>query len=120
MTFSAADPGALDLLQRLRQRLVETENQLRGLRTAGWRPDSLRGMNEEIGRLHAAAARVAPDVADAIAPLLQSLHQALASPSLPGATQTDHLLEQAGAALAALPIAGEAPSAGGGNPAATS
>jgi PleD family two-component response regulator/EAL domain-containing protein (putative c-di-GMP-specific phosphodiesterase class I) len=120
MTFSAADPGALDLLQRLRQRLVETENQLRGLRTAGWRPDSLRGMNEEIGRLHAAAARVAPDVADAIAPLLQSLHQALASPSLPGAAQTDRLLEQAGAALAALPIQGEAPSAGGGNPAATS
>ena len=52
MTLSAADLGASELLQRVRHRLVETETQLRNLRNLGWRPDQLRMMNEEIGRLH--------------------------------------------------------------------
>ena len=58
MTLSAADLGASELLQRVRHRLVETETQLRNLRNLGWRPDQLRAMNEEIGRLHSAAGGV--------------------------------------------------------------
>ena len=76
MTLSATDLGASELLQRLRHRLVETENQLRGLRNLGWRPDQLRAMNEEIGRLHSAAERVQPAAAHAIQPLLHALRDA--------------------------------------------
>ena len=123
MTFSAADPGSSELLQRVRHRLVETENLLRGHRTQGWRPDALRLMNEEVGRLHAAAERVQPDVAHAIQPLLHTLRDALASPSMPSSNQTATMLAQASDALAALPLladaeAAEAPS--GGNPSAAS
>ena len=123
MTFSAADPGSSELLQRVRHRLVETENQLRGHRTQGWRPEALRLMNEDVGRLHAAAERVQPDVAHAIQPLLHTLRDALASPSMPSSNQTATMLAQASEALAALPLladadAGDAPS--GGNPSAAS
>ncbi len=108
MTLSAADLGASELLQRVRHRLVETENQLLGLRNLGWRPDQLRMMNEEIGRLHSAAERVQPAAAHAIQPLLHALRDALAAPSMPSANQTAHMLALAGNALAALPLGGDA------------
>ncbi len=107
MTAPAADLGFPELLQRLRQRLVEVEIQLRNLRSSGWRPDALRGMHEEIGRLHEATQAAHPELAQVIAPLLQSLHAALAAPSLPSASQTAQMLTQAGDALAALPMAAE-------------
>ena len=112
MTLSAADLGVPELLQRLRHRLVETENQLRGLRNLGWRPDQLRLMNEEIGRLHSAAERVQPAAAHAIQPLLHALRDALAAPSMPSSNQTAQMLALAGEALAALPIANDADTAG--------
>ena len=87
MTFSATDPGASDLLQRVRQRLVDVENQLRGHRNTGWKPDALRLINEEVGRLHSAADRVQPDIAEAMVPLLGSLRAALSAPSMPSTTQ---------------------------------
>jgi EAL domain-containing protein (putative c-di-GMP-specific phosphodiesterase class I)/PleD family two-component response regulator len=107
MTFSATDLGAAELLQRLRHRLVETENQLRGLRNLGWRPDQLRAMNEEIGRLHSAADRVQPAAAHAIQPLLHALRDALAAPSMPSSNQTAQMLVLASDALAALPLVAE-------------
>ena len=109
MTLSATDLGASELLQRLRQRLVETETQLRGLRNLGWRPDQLRAMNDEIGRLHAAAERVQPAAAHAVQPLLHALRDALAAPSMPSANQTGQMLVLAADALAALPLDVEAP-----------
>ncbi|MEO5630199.1 MAG: EAL domain-containing protein [Thermomonas sp.] len=122
MTISAADHGATDLLQRLRHRLVDSENQLRTYRSQGWRPDALRVMNEEIGRLHTDAEREDTDVAQVVAPLLQSLRAALASPSMPSRPQTERMLVQANDALAALPIAvnADALEPTGGNPSATS
>ncbi len=108
MTLSAADLGASELLQRVRHRLVETETQLRNLRNLGWRPDQLRAMNEEIGRLHSASERVQPAAAHAIQPLLHSLRDALAAPSMPSANQTAQMLALAGDALAALPLNAEA------------
>lgn len=124
MTFPAADPGS-ELLQDLRHRLVETENQLRGHRTQGWRPDALRLMNENVGRLHAAAEREQPDLAHAIQPLLRSLRDALAAPGMPSTNQTAAMLAHAADALAALPMplpadgdTGTASSSG--NPSATS
>ena len=107
MTLSAADLGASELLQRVRHRLVETENQLRGLRNLGWRPDQLRAMNEEIGRLHSAAERVQPAAAHAIQPLLHALRDALATPNMPSANQTAQMLVLAADALAALPLGNE-------------
>ena len=107
MTLSAADLGASELLQRVRHRLVETETQLRNLRTLGWRPDQLRAMNEEIGRLHAAAERVQPAAAHAIQPLLHALRDALAAPSMPSSNQTAQMLALAADALAALPMHAE-------------
>ena len=100
MTFSATDPGASDLLQRVRQRLVDVENQLRGHRNTGWKPDALRLINEEVGRLHSAADRVQPDIAEAMVPLLGSLRAALSAPSMPSTTQTDQMLAHATHALA--------------------
>ena len=108
MTLSATDLGASELLQRLRHRLVETETQLRSLRNLGWRPDQLRAMNEEIGRLHSAAERVQPAAAHAIQPLLHALRDALATPSMPSSNQTAQMLVLAGDALAALPMGNEA------------
>ncbi|HWS78390.1 MAG TPA: EAL domain-containing protein [Thermomonas sp.] len=107
MTLSATDLGASELLQRLRHRLVETETQLRGLRNLGWRPDQLRAMNEEIGRLHSAAERVQPAAAHAIQPLLHSLRDALAAPSMPSSNQTSQMLALTADALAALPMGAE-------------
>lgn len=107
MTLSATDLGASELLQRLRHRLVDTETQLRSLRNLGWRPDQLRAMNEEIGRLHSAAERVQPAAAHAIQPLLHALRDALATPSMPSSNQTTQMLTLAGDALAALPLGGE-------------
>ena len=107
MTLSATDLGASELVQRLRHRLVETETQLRSLRNLGWRPDQLRAMNEEIGRLHAAAERVQPAAAHAVQPLLHSLRDALAAPSMPSSNQTAQMLVLAADALAALPLATE-------------
>ena len=107
MTLSAVDLGASELLQRVRHRLVETENQLRSLCNLGWRPDQLRAMNEEIGRLHSAAARVQPVTAHAIQPLLHALRDALAAPNMPSSNQTAQMLALAGDALAALPLASE-------------
>lgn len=107
MTLSAADLGASELLQRVRHRLVETEAQLRNLRNLGWRPDQLRALNEEIGRLHSASERVQPAAAHAIQPLLHSLRDALAAPNLPSANQTAQMLALAGDALAALPLHAE-------------
>jgi hypothetical protein len=46
---SAADLGTPELLQRMRHRLVETENRLRSHRNLGWRLDALRVMNESVG-----------------------------------------------------------------------
>ena len=111
MTAPAADPGSTELLQRLRHRLVEAETQLRNLRISGWRPDALRGMHEDIGRLHGVAERVQPELSAALAPLLHSLQAALSAPSMPTTTQTVHMLAQAGDALAALPkdVAGSGP-----------
>ncbi len=127
MTFSAADHGASDLLQRLRERLVDSENQLRTYRNMGWRPEALRVMNEEIGRLHADAGLEHTDVAQVVAPLLQSLRGALSAPSMPSQHQTDRMLVQANDALASLPISSQVDSADprmaaatGGNPSATS
>ena len=105
MTLSATDLGASELVQRLRHRLVETETQLRSLRNLGWRPDQLRAMNEEIGRLHAAAERVQPAAAHAVQPLLHSLRDALAAPSMPSSNQTAQMLVLAADALAAVPPA---------------
>lgn len=107
MTLSATDLGASELVQRLRHRLVETETQLRSLRNLGWRPDQLRAMNEEIGRLHAAAERVQPAAAHAVQPLLHSLRDALAAPSMPSSNQTAQMLVLAADALAALPLASD-------------
>ena len=108
MTLSAADPDASELLQRVRHRLVETETQLRNLRNLGWRPDQLRAMNEEIGRLHSATERVQPAAAHAIQPLLHALRDALAAPSMPSSNQTTQMLALAGDALAALPLNADA------------
>jgi PleD family two-component response regulator/EAL domain-containing protein (putative c-di-GMP-specific phosphodiesterase class I) len=119
MTLSATDLGASELLQRLRHRLLETEAQLRGLRNLGWRPNQLRAMNEEIGRLHSAAERVQPAAAHAIQPLLHALRDALATPSMPSSNQTAQMLVLAGEALAALPQGNDADDAeesGGGAP----
>lgn len=107
MTLSAVDLGASELLQRVRHRLVETENQLRGLRHLGWRPDQLRAMSEEITRLHSAAERMQPAAAHAIQPLLHALRDALAAPSMPSPNLTEEMLILASDALAALPPAGE-------------
>lgn len=104
MTFQAMDPGASDLLQRLRQGLVETENQLRGHQGLGWRPDTLRAMSDEIGRLHAVAERAQPALADAIVPLLHALRDALAAPSMPNASQTGLMLGHVSSALESLPV----------------
>ena len=100
---SATDLGEQELLQRMRHRLVETETQLRSHRNQGWRADNLRVMNEDVGQLHSAANRMQPALARAIEPLMQSLHAAIASPSMPSPIQTTRMLEQAGHALAALP-----------------
>ncbi len=124
MTLSVADPGSLEFLHRLQQRLVEIENQLRGHRNRGWRPDELRAVHEDIKRQHEAAERVQPDLANAVAPLLKSLQAALAAPSMPSTDQTGMMLVQAGDALAALaqavepetPAMPDAPA--GGNPSA--
>ena len=119
MTFSATDPGASDLLQRVRQRLVDVENQLRGHRNTGWKPEALRLINEEVGRLHSAADRVQPDIAEAMVPLLGSLRAALSAPSMPSTTQTDQMLAHATHALACLPLPADA-ALPAGNPSATS
>ncbi len=103
MSFSAENPGESELLQRLRHRLVETENQLRSHRTQGWRPDALRMMKEQIGQLHSAASESQPAMALAIEPLLKSLHAAIASPSMPSVQQTSEMLVEVVDALAALP-----------------
>ena len=95
MTAPAADPGSTELLQRLRHRLVDAETQLRNLRISGWRPDALRGMHEDIGRLHGVAERVQPELSATLAPLLHSLLAALSAPSMPSTTQTVHMLAQA-------------------------
>src|SRR3990167_11206536 len=108
MTLSATDLGASELLQRLLLRRVETETQLRGLRSLGWRPDQLRAMNEEIGRLHSAAERVQPAAAHAVQPLLHALRDALAAPSMPSSNQTAQMLVLTGDALAALPLTTDA------------
>jgi EAL domain-containing protein (putative c-di-GMP-specific phosphodiesterase class I)/PleD family two-component response regulator len=100
---SATDLGAPELLQRIRHRLIETENQLRSHRNLGWRPDALRMMNEDVGHLHSTASRMQPALGRAIEPLMQSLHDAIAAPSMPSAGQTTQMLAQAGSALAALP-----------------
>lgn len=103
MTFSAANLGAPELLQRLRHRLSETENQLRSHRNLGWRPDALRLMRENVGQLHSAAIRMQPSLAQAIEPLLESLIAAISSPSMPSETQTNQMLVQTADALSALP-----------------
>ena len=103
MTLSAANLGAPELLLRLRHRLVETENQLRSQNNLGWRPDALRMMNEHVDQLHSAAADTQPAMAQAIEPLLQSLHAAIAAPGMPSASQTAAMLVQVVNALAALP-----------------
>ncbi len=100
---SATDPGAPELLQRMRHRLVETETQLRSHRHLGWRLDALRVMNEDLGQLHSAANRMQPALARAIEPLMQSLHAAIAAPGMPSPVQTTQMLTHAGNALAALP-----------------
>ena len=127
MTAPGADLGIPELVQRMRHRLVETVSQLRMLRKNGWSPDALRVMHEDIGHLRGAAERVRPELAEAIAPLLQSLQAALSAPSLPSATQTGQMLTQAADALAALPVGQDgrladanAPATPSGNPSATS
>lgn len=112
MTLSAEELGASELLQRVRHRLVETEIQLRSLRNLGWHPEQLRALNEDIGRLHSAAERVHPAAAHAVQPLLHSLRDALAAPSMPSANQTAQMLALAGDALAALPLNAETGEAG--------
>ena len=102
MSF-ATDLGAPELLRRMRHQLVETENQLRNHCYMGWRPDALRVMNEDVGQLHSAANRMQPALARAIEPLMQSLHAAIAAPSMPSTVQTTQMLAEAENALAAMP-----------------
>ncbi|MDI1252609.1 hypothetical protein [Thermomonas sp.] len=96
MTLSATDLRAPELLQRLRHRLVETENQLRSHRNLGWRPDALRVINEDVGQLHSAANSMQPALARMIEPLMQSLHTATAAANMPSSVQTMQMLLQAG------------------------
>ncbi|MEO6154429.1 MAG: EAL domain-containing protein, partial [Thermomonas sp.] len=103
MTSSAADLGAPELLQHLRHRLTETENQLRSHRNLGWRPEALRLMRENVGQLHSAATPMQPSLAQAIEPLLELLQAAINSPTMPSEIQTSQMLVHAGEALSALP-----------------
>jgi PleD family two-component response regulator/EAL domain-containing protein (putative c-di-GMP-specific phosphodiesterase class I) len=119
MTFPTMDPGASDLFHQMRLRLVDIQNQLRGRRNTGWKPDALRLMNEEIGRMHAAADRMQPTIAESIAPLQASLRAAIAAPSMPSTTQTEQMLAHAAQALAGLSLLAE-PESPTGNSAAAS
>ena len=56
-----------------------------------------------VGELHSTANRMQPALARIIEPLVQSLHAAISSPSMPSPGQTTQMLAQAGNALAALP-----------------
>lgn len=56
-----------------------------------------------VGQLHSAANSMQPALARMIEPLMQSLHAAIAAPSMPSSVQTMQMLLQAGDALAALP-----------------
>ncbi|MEO5963485.1 MAG: EAL domain-containing protein [Thermomonas sp.] len=103
MSLSAANSGESELLQRLRHRLIETENQLRSQRTLGWRPDALRLMKEHMDQLHSAATDMQSGMSQAMEPLLKTLHAAIAAPSMPSAAQTSEMLLQVEDALAALP-----------------
>lgn len=103
MSLSAANSGESELLQRLRHRLIETENQLRSQKNLGWRPDALRLMKEHLDQLHSAATDRQSGISQAIEPLLKTLHAAIAAPSMPSPAQTTEMLLQVEDALAALP-----------------